>query len=98
MKSVSQVEALIDDIRNEYLEARKQASLSRAASTLSPVDAAGRLIREERKKQGLSQQELCDLSGVAYATLSKMEHGHSSMRLHSLQKVLNALGLKLWIG
>ncbi|MCH7979867.1 MAG: helix-turn-helix transcriptional regulator [Proteobacteria bacterium] len=98
MVSATHFDDLLAEIRGEYLDARRQASLSGQISQLEPAEAAGRLVREHRKKQGQSLQDLCDLSGVAYSTLSKIEHGHRSVRLGKLQKVLNALGLKLWIG
>ena len=98
MKPLSHIEALLDELRHEYLEARKQASLSGQAANLRPVDQVGELIRDERKNQGQTLQELSELSGVAYATLSKIENGDTAVHLSSLSKVLNALGLKLWIG
>lgn len=98
MASSTHFDDLLAEIRSEYQDARRQASLSAQSSQLEPAEAAGRLVREHRKKQGQSIQDLCDLSGVAYSTLSKIEHGHHSVRLDNLQKVLNALGLKLWIG
>ena len=58
----------------------------------------GGLIRTQRKEQRLTLQEPADLSGVAYSTLSKLEKGDTAIRLQSLSKVPDALGLKLWIG
>ena len=98
MKSASQVELLIDELRHEYLEARKLASLSEETAQQHPIDQMGKLIRNERKHQGQTLQELSELSGVAYATLSKIENGQTDIQLGSLTKVLDALGLKLWIG
>ena len=98
MKSPSDIDALFDELRHEYFEARKQASLSEQAGTLRPVDQVGERIRDERKNQGQTLQELSELSGVAYATLSKIENGDTAVNLSSLSKVLNTLGLKLWIG
>ena len=98
MKSLSDIDALIDELRHEYLEARKQASLPEQAGNLRPVDQVGELIRDERKNQGQTLQELSELSGVAYATLSKIENGDTAVHLSSLSKVLTTLGLKLWIG
>jgi len=98
MKSLSDIDALIDELRHEYLEARKQVSLSEQARNLRPVDRVGELIRAERKNQGQTLQELSELSGVAYATLSKIENGDTGIHLSTLSEVLTSLGLKLWIG
>lgn len=98
MKPLSDIDALIDELRREYLEARRQASLAEKVNRLRPVEQVGELIRNERKQQGQTLQELSELSGVAYATLSKIENGDTAVHLGSLSKVLNTLGLKLWIG
>ena len=58
----------------------------------------GVLIRDQRKKQRLTLQELSDLSDVAYSTLSKIENGETAIQLRSLNNVLDSLGLQLWIG
>lgn len=89
---------LLEEIRANYVDALTQASLADIASNLVPVGEMGDLIRGERKKQGLTQRELCNLSEITLATLSKLENGSSSIRLETLEKTLAALGMKLWIG
>lgn len=37
--------------------------------------ALGKHIQKTRKARGLTQQELCDLSGISYSTLIKIERG-----------------------
>ena len=91
-------DALLEEIRDEYQEARKQVSLSDTASGLSPTENIGALIRRQRKRQGLTLVALCDLSEVSYTTLVKLEKGNPSVRLDILNRVLNTLGLKLWVG
>ncbi len=97
MESVAHFDALVDKLRAEYLEAFKQARRTRDAMHLHSIDQMGVLIREQRKKQRLTLQQLADLSDVAYSTLSKVEKGDTAVRLQSLNNVLDALGLKLWI-
>ena len=98
MSSLSTFNDLLEEIRSSYEEAKRQASLTETSSKLKPIENVGELIRQERKEQELTLNDLCDLSGVAYATLSKLEKGNPSVRLDTLHKVLKALGLKLWIG
>lgn len=98
MKSLDEFNSLLSQIRDEYQEAAKRVSLADAASRLRPVEDIGRVVREERLRQDLTINELCDLSGVAYATLSKLERGEASVRIDTLSKVLSALGMKLWVG
>ena len=89
---------LLDEIRQRITTAKREAALATQSTTFSPIDEAGQRIRAERHKQGLTLHDLCELSGVAYATLNKIERGHPSARLDSIGNVAHALGLKLWIG
>lgn len=98
MSDLSTFNKLLGEIRSSYEEAKRQASLAETASNLHSIEEVGELIRRERREQNLTLNDLCDLSGVAYATLSKLEKGNSSVRLDILNKVLNTLGLKLWVG
>ncbi len=90
--------ALLDEVRKRLAEAQKAASMAVKSASFSPIEEAGQRIRAERKKQGLTLMALCELSGIAYATLNKIEQGHASVRLDSLGAVARALGMKLWIG
>lgn len=91
-------DALLDELRQRVLVAQREAAMAMQSATFSPIGEAGWRIRTERKKQGLTLHELCELSGVAYATLNKIEQGHPSVQLDSLGSVTRALGMKLWIG
>ena len=95
---MSHFDSLLEEVRNEYQVAKRQASLAEMAPNLAPAENIGGLIRAQRKKQGLTLVELCDLSEVSYTTLVKLEKGSPSTRLDILNRVLNALGLKLWVG
>ena len=95
---MDELDKLLARIREKYQEAEKQASLAEMVPNLMPVDNVGALIRLERKKQKLTLHDLCSLSDVSYSTLSKLEKGNPSARLNVLNRVLNALGLKLWVG
>ena len=95
---MNEFEDLLAKIREKYEGAKKQASLAETASSLTPTDDMGIIIRKERKRQGLTLNNLCDLSDVSYSTLVKLEKGNPSARLDIVNRVLNALGLKLWVG
>lgn len=96
--SRADVETLLNEIRARVFKAQKEATLAGRAEVFSPIEEFGQRIRAERKKQHLTLNDLSELSGVAYATLSKIEQGHKGIRLDSISKVANALGMKLWIG
>jgi DNA-binding XRE family transcriptional regulator len=91
-------DTLLGEIRKRLTRAQKEASMSAQSASFAPIEEAGQRIRAERKKQQLTLKALCELSGVAYATLNKIEQGHPSARLDSLVSVARALGIKLWIG
>lgn len=88
-------DTLLGEIRKRLTKAEKIASMSVLSASFSPIEEAGQRIRAERKKQELTLNDLCELSGVAYASLSK---GHPSAQLDSIGNVDRALGMKLWIG
>lgn len=98
MSNSSRFDALVDALKAEYAEARRQARDTGTVPDLRSTEQLGILIREQRKKQRMTLQELSDLSDVAYSTLSKLENGDTAVQLRSLNRVLDALGLKLWIG
>ena len=89
---------LLDEVRKRIAKAQKKVAMAEQSASFSPIEEAGQRIRAERKKQGLTLNDLCELSGVAYATLNKIEQGHPSARLDILGCVARALGMKLWIG
>ena len=53
------------------------------------------LIVEARKAQGLSQQELADLSGSSITVIYKLESGRLDLTLSSFLSVTRALGMRL---
>lgn len=55
----------------------------------------GAIIRRERRRQGLTQQELGARIGLRQATISKLERGEPATRLRTLLDALTALGLQL---
>lgn len=53
------------------------------------------LIKEHRKKTGLTQKEVSDLIGIRPATVSDFENKAESSKLETLFKILAALNLQL---
>ncbi len=54
-------------------------------------------LREIRKKHGISQGELAQISGVSLPSISRFERGKDTIRLDVLMKILAALGYSLEI-
>lgn len=57
----------------------------------------GRLIRDARKRSQLDQATTADLVGVGPRFLGEVERGKSSARLGLVLKVLERLGLEVWV-
>jgi HTH-type transcriptional regulator/antitoxin HipB len=62
---------------------------------LHDVTEIGRVIREERKAQGLRQDELAAASGVGVRFVVELERGKDTVQLGKVLAVLAALGCDL---
>lgn len=61
-----------------------------------PSDLVER-IKSTRRKARLSQQELADLASISRRPIYLLESGRGAVRLDTLLKILDALGLTLEI-
>lgn len=61
----------------------------------TPEQWIGRRIREERHRQGLTQERLAMISNVATRSLHRIEAGEARVRFDVLLRILAALGLEL---
>lgn len=57
----------------------------------------GDVIREARKKAELDQETTADLIGVGPRFLGEVERGKPTVRLGLVLKVLERLGLEVWV-
>lgn len=57
----------------------------------------GQIIRERRKYLKITQKELAEIISVGLRSLIKIENGEGNPTLDQLQKIIEALGLKLEI-
>lgn len=53
----------------------------------------GNRVREERKRQGLSQESLAELVGVSTNTVSRIEGGQTAMSVDVFRKIVQELGI-----
>ena len=63
--------------------------------TVETSKALGQLIRDERKSQGLTQEELAGLAGVGLRFLRELEHGKEGCQIGRALQVMSTLGLSL---
>lgn len=55
----------------------------------------GRSLRSARRQAGLTQAETAELAGVSRESVSLLENGHRSMRIETLNAVLDVLGYNI---
>ena len=60
-------------------------------------DDIGKVIREQRRRLGLDQQELADRVGVSRQWIVEIEHGKPRAEIGLLLKTINALNLGIKI-
>ena len=58
----------------------------------------GQILRSARRKRGLTQRQLAELSGVPQPTVARIESGAVSPRMGTLLHLLAATGHELWLG
>jgi len=63
--------------------------------SIDSVEQIGKLIQTERKRQGIRQQDLADLSGVSWHFLSNLENGKTTVESQKVLLVLRSLGIKI---
>ena len=55
----------------------------------------GRIIRELREQQGLTQEVLSGLAAVSRSHLAEVETGHTNANVETLWKISEALGMRM---
>jgi y4mF family transcriptional regulator len=63
--------------------------------TITTSQGLGLVIREERKAQGLTQEQLAGLTGVGVRFVRELEAGKESCQLGRALQVAAALGLSV---
>ncbi|HEY8270606.1 MAG TPA: helix-turn-helix transcriptional regulator [Pseudobdellovibrionaceae bacterium] len=71
-------------------------SIPNTSNTLT-TEILGQFVRAKRTQAQLRIDDAAQLCGVSVETLSKIETAKSGVRVDSLFKVLNGLGIKLQV-
>ena len=79
----------ISDMAHNYAKGGVMTDIARSAVQL------GSLVRRARKKNGLSQTDLGNTTGLRQETISLIETGNPATRLDTILNVLAALDLEL---
>lgn len=64
---------------------------------VTDTEKLGSLIRDTRKAQGLTQEQLAGICGVGVRFIRELEHGKDSCHIGKAMTVLQMLGLQLHI-
>ena len=64
---------------------------------ISGPEQLGNLIRQVRKEQGVTQEELSALAGVGARLIGEIERGKSTAEIGKVFQLLSSLGLDLAI-
>ena len=63
--------------------------------TVQPRTAIGKLVRERRRANRLTQRGLGELAGVGLRLVSELERGKPTLRMDAVNRVLAVFGLTL---
>lgn len=61
------------------------------------INYLGNVIRNERKKQGLTQEQLASVTGVGVRFIREIENGKNTAQIGKLLHVMAMLGIKVSI-
>ena len=64
-------------------------------TAITDTDLLGQIIRQERRGQSLTQQDLADTAEVSVRFLGDLERGKSSCEIGKVLSVLQVLGISL---
>ena len=64
--------------------------------TLRSTEEIGSLVRETRKAQGISQEQLAGVANTGIRFISDLENGKPTVQLEKTIRVLEALGLGVY--
>ncbi len=64
-------------------------------TAIHSMDDLAKIIRQTRKKQGLTQNDLAGLSGLGRRFISELEGGKPTAQVAKVLLVLNILGIGL---
>ena len=83
-----------DEVKDKFIG--KSGTSKRDTYELSlSLDLLGKMIRETRKKRGLTQEQLGKIIGVQKAQISKLENSATDIRIETVIKVFSALNASI---
>lgn len=81
---------------NDFLaEQLQDPEIQAEWDALQPERAIAQAILDVRKKAGLTQQQLSEITGITQGDISKLERGNANPSIHTLQRLASGMGMKI---
>ena len=96
MATTSPIGSTIQDSRAR--RARRSRGYRDEQRRLAQFEGLARLVIKHRAALGISQQELARRIGTSHSAVSRLESGRHKTSVATLQKVAEALGVRLVLG
>lgn len=96
--SNAEVQSFLTDLGVLYEKQAAELSLLRQQQDFKPIESLAEVVKQARKDQGVTIEDLATYSGVSHMTITKIEKGQTNVKAELMIAVLAALGKKLWVG
>lgn len=87
----------MDDFEKMLAEQLEDPEFKEEWDALQPELAIAQAMIDAREKNGMTQQKLSEMTGIAQADISKLEHGFANPSIKTLQRLAAGLGMVLKI-
>ena len=87
----------MDDFDRLLEEQLKDPEFKKEYDALEPQFTVIQAIIDARRKEGITQKELSERTGIAQGDISKLENGSANPSVKTLERIAAALGKKLKI-
>lgn len=88
---------MMDDFEKMLEEQLRDPEFKAEWSAIQPELAIAQAMIDAREKTGMTQQKLAEMTGIAQADISKLEHGSANPSIKTLQRLAAGLGMVLKI-
>ena len=87
----------MDDFEKLLAEQLETPEFKAEWDAIQPELAIAQAMIDAREKAGMTQQKLSEMTGIAQADISKLEHGSANPSIKTLQRLAAGLGMVLHI-
>ena len=84
----------LQELTNELMQ---DAAFRKEYEALQPEHTVIQAMIDARKKSGMTQKELAEITGIAQGDISKLERGSANPSIRTLQRLAKGMGMILKI-